>query len=177
MVHQHLFSVKDFRVMAEAGLFVDQKVELLDGVIVERSTATPEHEEDVHEIRERMDEVFRGRARVREEKAFDIGDDYWLPHPDIMLVKPKRYGDNAPKPEDVFLMIEVANTTLSDDLGKKLKTYASLGIQDYWVVNVRAKKWLIHREPSGDKYLSVTEMTFGTEFAPLSFPEDAHAWL
>jgi Putative restriction endonuclease len=141
------------------------------------SPATPEHEEDVHEIREKMDEVFRKRARVREEKAFDIGDDYWLPHPDIALVKPKRYGDNAPKAEDVFLIIEVSNTTLTDDLGKKLKTYASLGIQDYWVANIKAKKWFIHREPSGDKYLSVTELAFGSSFAPLAFPNDAQVWL
>jgi Uma2 family endonuclease len=123
-----------------------------------------------------MDEVFRKRARVREEKAFDIGDDYWLPHPDIALVKPMRYGDTAPKPEDVFLIIEVSNTTLTD-LGKKLKTYASLGIEDYWVANIKAKQWLIHREPSGDKYFSVTELAFSSSLAPLAFPDDAHIWL
>jgi Uma2 family endonuclease len=177
MVHQHLFSVKDFRVMAEAGLFVDQKVELLDGVIVERSTATPEHEDSIDELGEKMVMVFSNRARVRVEKAFDINDDYWLPHPDVVLAKRKRYGDNPPRPEDVFLIIEVSNTTLAEDLGDKLKCYASLGVQDYWVVNVKAKKWLIHREPSGDKYLSVTELDFGSSFAPLAFPEDAHVWL
>jgi Uma2 family endonuclease len=177
MVHQHIFSVKDFRIMAEAGLFVDQKVELLDGVIVDMSPATPEHEDTIDELGEKLIVVFSTRARVRVEKAFDIGDDYWLPHPDVVLAKRKRYGDNAPKPEDVFLIIEGANTTLGDDLGKKLKAYASLGVQDYWVVDVKAKKWLIHREPSGDKYLSVTELSFGSSIAPLAFPEDAHVWL
>ncbi len=177
MIRQHVFTVKDFRAMAEAGLFTDQKIELIDGVIVDMSPANPEHEDSIDELDEKMQRVFSAKARVRVEKAFDIGDDYWLPHPDIVLAKRRRYGDNAPKPADVFLIIEVSNTTLNEDLGKKLKCYASLGIQDYWVANIRAKKWLIHREPSGDKYLSVTELPFGSSIAPLAFPDDAHVWL
>jgi Uma2 family endonuclease len=177
MIRQHVFTVKDFRAMAEAGLFTDQKIELIDGVIVDMSPANPEHEEDVQVIRENMDAVFKGRARVREEKAFDIGDDYWLPHPDIALVKRRRYGDNPPKPEEVFLLVEVSNTTLAEDLGKNLKRYASLGVQDYWVANIKEKVWLLHREPSGEIYLSVTKVPFGTSFAPLAFPEDGHVWL
>jgi Uma2 family endonuclease len=177
MIRQHVFTVKDFRAMAEAGLFTDQKVELIDGVIVDMSPATPEHEDSIDELGERMVTVFSKRARVRVEKAFDIGDDYWLPHPDLVLAKRKRYGDTPPKPEDIVLIIEVSNTTLAEDLGKKLKRYASLGIEDYWVANIKAKQWLIHREPSGDKYLSVTEMPFGSSFAPLAFPDDARVWL
>ena len=177
MIRQHVFSVKDFRAMTEAGLFIDQKVELIDGVIVDTSPATPEHEDSIDELGEGVVTVFSKWARVRIEKAFDIGDDYWLPHPDVVLAKRKRYGDNPPKREDVFLIIEVSSTTLAEDLGKKLKCYASLGIQDYWVANVKAKTWLIHREPSGDKYLNITEMPFGSSFAPLAFPNDAHVWL
>jgi Uma2 family endonuclease len=177
MIRQHVFTVKDFRVMAEAGLFTDQKIELIDGVIVDMSPANPEHEDSIDELGEHMVTVFAKRARVRIEKAFDIGGDYWLPHPDIALVKPRRYGNAAPKPEDVFLLVEVSDTTLTEDLGKKLKRYASLGVQDYWVANIRAKMWFIHRNPSGDTYLSVTQLPFGSSFAPLAFPDDAQVWL
>lgn len=177
MIRQHVFTVKDFRAMAEAGLFTDQKIELIDGVIVDMSPANPQHEDSIDELGEQMVTVFSKRARVRIEKAFDIGDDYWLPHPDVVLAKRKRYGDNAPKPEDIFLIIEVSNTTLSEDLGKKLKRYAFLGVQDYWVANIKEKVWLIHREPSGETYLSVTKLAFGSSLAPLAFPEDTHVWL
>jgi Uma2 family endonuclease len=177
MIRQHVFTVGDFRAMAEAGLFTDQKIELIDGVIVDMSPANPEHEDSIDELDEKMQRVFSAKARVRVEKAFDIGDDYWLPHPDIALVKRRRYGDNAPKPEDVFLLIEVSNTTLAEDLGKKLRRYASLGVQEYWVANSKEKVWLLHREPSDEAYLSVTKLAFGSSFAPLAFPEDAHVWL
>ncbi len=102
MIRQHVFTVKDFRAMTEAGLFIDQRVELLAGVIVDMSPANPEHEDSIDELGERMVTAFSNRARVRVEKAFDIDDDYWLPHPDIVLAKRKRYGDNPPKPEDIF---------------------------------------------------------------------------
>lgn len=177
MIRQHVFNVKDFRAMTEAGLFIDQKVELLNGVVVDMSPANPEHEDSIDELDEKMQRVFSAKARVRVEKAFDINDDYWLPHPDIVLAKRKRYGDNPPKPEDIFLIVEVSNTTLTEDLGKKLKRYASLGIKDYWVANIKEKVWLVHREPSTETYLSVTRVPFGQNLAPLAFPDDAHAWL
>jgi hypothetical protein len=177
MSRQHIFTLKDFRVMTDIGFFTNQKVELLDGVIVALDSAHPKHEDTIDELTEAMQYAFSGRARVRVEKSFDISDDYWLPHPDIVLAKRKRYGDNPPKPEDVFLIIEVSNTTLSEDLGKKLKRYASLGIQDYWVANIKDKVWLIHREPSREAYLSVKKLSFGSSLAPLAFPEDDHVWL
>jgi Uma2 family endonuclease len=177
MVRQRVFSVNDFRVMTEAGLFTDQKVELIDGVIVDMSPANPEHEDSIDELTEQMVNVFSKRARVRVEKAIDINDDYWLPHPDLVLAKRRCYGDNPPKPEDIFLIIEVSNTTLVEDLGKKLERYAILRVQDYWVANLKTKTWLIHRQPFEDAYLSVTEFSFGSSFAPLVFSEDTNIWL
>jgi Uma2 family endonuclease len=163
--------------MTEAGLFSDQKVELINGVIVDMSPANPEHEDSIDELTEQMVKVFSNRARVRIEKAMDINDDYWLPHPDLVLAKRRRYGDNPPKPEDIFLIIEVSNTTLAEDLGKKLERYAVLGIQDYWVANLKTKRWIIHRQPFGDRYVSTTELPLGSSFAPFVFPEDGNVWL
>jgi Uma2 family endonuclease len=84
-------------------------------------------------------------------------------------VSKKRYGQNPPKVEDVYLIIEVANTSLDSDLGKK---YASVGIQDYWVADLGSENWFIHRNPVGERYMSVSKLPFGSSFAPLAFPED-----
>jgi Uma2 family endonuclease len=177
MVKQHLFTANDLMTMSEAGMFTDKKAQLLDGVIYDMSPASPLHEDDITEIADAMTFTFRGRAKVREEKAIDIDDPYWLPHPDIALVKNKRYGQNPPRVEDIYLIIEVANTSLDSDLGKKLEKYASVRIQDYWVADLSSETWFIHRNPVGNRYTSIRKLPFGSSLAPLAFPDDASVWL
>jgi 4-alpha-glucanotransferase len=102
--------------MTETGLFSDQKVELINGAIVDMSPANLD-EDSIDELTERMVKVFSNRDRVRIEKAIDINDVYWLPHPDVVLAKCRRYGDNSLKLENIFLIIEASNTALAEDLG------------------------------------------------------------
>lgn len=177
MLEQHTFNVDDFMTMAEAGLFSDQKVELLNGVIYNMSPANPDHEEVVDELHELFVRTLADRARVRSQNALDIGDPLWLPHPDVMLLKRRSYRKARPKPDDVFLLIEVSNTSLTADTGQKLAKYAAAGIRDYWIADLKTSEWIIHRNPVSDRYRSVTRMDFGEPVAPLAFPEDSVVWL
>ena len=177
MLEQRTFTVTDFMTMVEAGLFTDQKVELLDGVIYTVSPANPNHEDVIDELHERFVQAFADRARVRSQNVLDIRDPLWLPHPDLMLLKRRSYRQTQPQPDDVLLLIEASNTSLAAATGGRLETYAAAGIREYWVADLKTSEWLVHRDPVADRYRSVTRVDFSEPIAPLSFPEDAAVWL
>ena len=177
MLRPHAFTVDDFMVMVNAGLFEDQRVELLDGMIVDMSPADPGHEFSIDSLNETLGYVFYRRALVRVQNSVDIELPEWLPHPDVVLVKRQDYSKVRPKPEDIFVLIEVANTSLKLDSGRKREIYARVNIQDYWVADINTQKWTLHRDPEGEQYRTVVEVPFGEAFAPLAFPDDARVWL
>ncbi len=164
--------------MSEAGMFVDQKVELLDGVIY-NMPASPQHEFAIDVLSQKMNRVFVDRALVRTQNGLDIGKPHWLPHPDVMLVVPKNYSQTRPIAEDVLLLIEVSLSTLQLDLSEKLTAYVRAGITEYWVADLAHTKWILHRKPSPTlgNYGSVEHMSFAQPFAPLAFPDDIYLWL
>ncbi len=100
MLKPHTFTTDDFSLMTEAGVFEEQKVELLDGLIYDMSPANPEHENIIDELHERFVGVFGKRARVRSQNALEIGGPSWLPHPDVMLLKRRDYHKKRPTFED-----------------------------------------------------------------------------
>jgi Uma2 family endonuclease len=177
MLKHHTFTTDDFALMTEADVFHDQKVELLDGLIYDMSSANPGHENYIDELHERFVEVFGKRARVRSQNALEIGDPNWLPHPDVMLLKRRDYRKKRSTPEDALLVIEIANTSYDLDISKKAPKYAKAGIKDYWVANRNEGEWLVHRNPSRGKYRSVPRVSFDEPLAPLAFPNDAEVWL
>lgn len=177
MLKPHTFTVDDFTVMVDAGLFHDQRVELLDGVIVDTSPASPGHECAIDVIAENLTRAFIDRARTRVQNAVDIELPEWLPHPDITLLKRKDYSEARPTPRDIFVLIEVTNTSLELDLGHKREIYARVGVEDYWVADLNGETWFIHREPEGEGYDTILELPFGEAFAPLTLPDVTHVWL
>ena len=177
MLKPHPFTVDDFAVMIDAGLFHDQRVELIDGMIVDMSPANPNHEFAIDRLNARFSHTFYGRVFVRIQNAVDTELPEWLPHPDVVLAAHKDYSKTRPKPEDILLLIEVANTSLKLDLGRKREIYAKVGIKDYWVGDVNAEMWTVHRDPEGESYKTVFELPFGEAFALLAFPDQVQVWL
>jgi len=91
--------------------------------------------------------------------------------PDVAWMQRRDYSQSRPLPEDVFLVIEVSDSTLSRDRNLKVSLYAQAGIADYWIVNVAARTLEIHRDPEGDNYRSVQILRAGGEARPLAFPD------
>ncbi|CAN5795229.1 Uma2 family endonuclease [soil metagenome] len=177
MIKPYNFTVDDFAVMVQAGLFHDQRVELLDGVIVDMSPASPGHEYAIDVIAENLMRAFLDRARVRVQNAVNLELPEWLPHTDVVLVARKDYSEQRPTPEDIFLLVEVANTSLALDKGQKRTLYAQAGIKEYWIADLNSRTWLVNRDPEGQVYRAVEEVPFGREVALLEFPNEAHVWL
>jgi Uma2 family endonuclease len=94
-----------------------------------------------------------------------------VPEPDPALLRPRSYRRANPRPEDILLVVEVAETSLRYDRTDKLELYASAGIEEYWVVSVD-DEWLeVYRSPEGHGYRECRRLLGGDTIAPLAFPD------
>jgi Uma2 family endonuclease len=135
--------------MVEAGILSeDEPVELLHGALTEKAVKSPEHEE----IKTRLLEWLRAGAseRIRVEGAFVVPDRTSMPEPDIAVVPLRDY--RHAHPSEALLVIEVAVTSLGTDTQIKPALFAAARVPEYWVVDVPAKRVLVHRGPGPDGY-------------------------
>ncbi|SRR5712691_1563456 len=148
------FTVHDFHRMAQAGIFSeDDRVELLDGEIIEMTPIGSRHAACVA----RLDRLFNLRLGtagiVWVQNPIKI-DDRTEPQPDLVLLRPRPdfYAQAHPGPDDVLLLIEVADTTLEMDREVKLPLYAKAGIREVWIVDLTGGTVQLYRQPSLQGY-------------------------
>jgi Uma2 family endonuclease len=173
------FSYRQLLEMDRAGILGDKRVELIDGELIAMSPPNPPHAIATTELDNSLTLALADRAKVSVQNPIRLSpdmEDRNLPLPDLAVIERKTYRDH-PQPEDVFVLIEVADTSLADDRGRKLSLYAEHGIFEYWIVNLIDKQIEVYTEPKGEEYL--TRHTYGlTErFAPARFPDLVRQWL
>jgi Uma2 family endonuclease len=166
-------SVQDYHRMAESGILQpDERVELLEGQIIQMAAKGTAHSAAVT----RIDRLFRNRlgdrVLLRLQDPVRLND-FSEPEPDVAVVHPNTlfYEDHHPIPSEVFLLIEVADTTLKFDREVKAPAYARSGIAEYWVLDVNGRKLHVYRAPGADGYQSEAILSEGLTVAPLAFPE------
>jgi len=166
-------TVDEYMQMAQAGIIdEDERVELLDGVIVRMSPINPPHAYVVSTIAHVFDRLVPEGAAVRTQCPVQLSR-YSLPEPDIAIVQgPLRaYARRHPEPGEIFLIIEVADSSLRKDRMLKLPLYATAGIPETWIVDLVHKQFLVHRKPVAGSYTDITVHQAGEVIAPLAFPE------
>ena len=162
------WSLDKYHELVKTGVLADSRVELLQGDIVEMSPVEPAHDDTREELADYLRARLGARSRVREATAVTLPDNS-EPIPDIAVVKPQRYRDRHPYPEDVYLLIEIANSRPGRDLGPKRQVYAQAGIREYWVFNLAQQELKVFRDSQGDDYqveLTWSEQTIGIEAFP-----------
>lgn len=166
-------TVQDYHRMAEAGIFhPEERVELIAGQIIQMSAKGTAHESAIT----RTDRLLRNRignqVLLRLQSPVQL-DDYSEPEPDVAVVMPNPldYDDHHPTPSEVFLIIEVADTSLKYDREKKAPMYAKAGITDYWVLDVIGRKLYVYRLPSPAGYQSEMILSEEVTISPLAFPD------
>jgi Uma2 family endonuclease len=167
------WSVDEYHRLIAAGILTsDDHVELLDGQIVEMVPQDPPHASTTDEGSDYLKGLFAGRAKVRTQLPITLPSSS-EPEPDIAVVRidPNRYRNRHPGPEDVFLIIEIADTTLGYDRNRKAKIYAEAGIPEYWIVNLNQRQVIVYRQPQGDSYQSEQILEATDTITPLAFPE------
>jgi Uma2 family endonuclease len=134
-------TVDEFIRMDEAGLLApDARVELIEGVIVDMAPIGPVHSRDVDLLSARFIRAVHEKAIVRTQGVVQLSDDT-VPHPDITLMRFREdgYVDKHPGPSDILLIVEVADSSVDYDFGRKLKLYARFGVPEVWVLNVQTR--------------------------------------
>ena len=157
--------------MAETGVLKpDARVELLDGRIIDRSPIGPFHGDVTDYLNEILVAASRGRWRTRVQNSLRL-DDQSEPQPDLVLAKPISYRKRHPRPEEVYLLIEISDTSLATDQEDKLPAYGRAGVPEVWIVNLNELTVEIYREPHFTGYASKTVLRPGDQAAPLAFPD------
>jgi Uma2 family endonuclease len=156
-VPRHRLTRRDYYRLAEAGILdEDDRVELLEGQLVDMSAIGPRHALAVDALNELLVMAAAGRAAVRVQNPIVL-DDNSEPQPDFTLVRRPwdGYPHEHPRPSDIYLLIEVADSSLEFELGAKLELYASAGIREFWVADLTSNRLLVHRRPRDGRYASV----------------------
>lgn len=165
------FSLAEYDRIVETGALDGRHLELIRGEIRERAPIGPTHEDVVDLLNQWSFEHVSGKARIRIQQSVGLPELESAPEPDVGWVAPRSYRTGRPRSSDVFLIIEVAESSLAYDRGDKAAMYAEAGVQDYWVVNLRDRTVEVHRDPQGGKYLSVAAHRDQDEVRSLAFPE------
>ncbi|MDQ3991333.1 MAG: Uma2 family endonuclease [Actinomycetota bacterium] len=148
------FNVDEYYRMAEAGILgEDDRVELIDGEIVEMTPIGSDHAGVVNRLTHVIIAAMGGRAVVGVQNPVRLGD-FSEPQPDLAVLafRPDYYRREHPKPADVLLLIEVADSSVRFDRHVKLPLYARAGIPETWIVDLNAGTIDVCRSPGPDGY-------------------------
>jgi Uma2 family endonuclease len=167
-----LFTVKDYHRMTESGIFdPDERVELLAGQIIKMTAKGTAHEAAITRTERLLRNRLGEQVLLRLQSPIQLND-YSEPEPDIAVVTvdPLDYDDHHPTPSEVFLIIEVADSSLNRDLEFKATIYAQSKIRDYWVLDVNERQLHVFREPSETGYQREVILRDEATIFPLAFP-------
>lgn len=167
--------------MERAGIIQeDQHVELLGGQVI-LMPVNPPHAAAVSHLNRSLSRVFADRVQIITQSPLRLSDsldDENLPQPDVMLVAgPEKVYADHPRPADVYVLIEVSDSTLLKDRTVKLPLYAAHGIGEVWIVNLVDRQIEIYTDPHANEYRTRTTRPLTGRFAPQHFPTDAAQWL
>ncbi len=140
--------------MAEAGILgPEDRVELIHGQIVRMSPIKSPHSGCLIRLDKLFNRLLEDAALVSIQNPLRIGR-HSEPEPDLALLKPDPgfYAEQHPVPQDVYLLIEVADTSLAYDRKVKLPLYAEAGIPCLWIVNLPERSVEVYSEPEGKAY-------------------------
>ncbi len=166
------FTVDEYHRMAEAGIFSeDESVELLEGEIVEMTPISSRHAAAVDRLAHLLNRGLGENAIVRVQGPIRLGETS-EPQPDLALLRPRPdfYAAGHPRPEDVFLLVEVADTSATSDRAVKVPLYARAGIEEVWLVDLQKKTIEVYRQPSQAGYEQVLHLSGNDSLSPQAFP-------
>lgn len=159
----------EYEALGMQGVFDDESVELLDGQIVYAAEEGPPHADMSTRLARLFIEAIPaevGEVRIGNPIAIS---DLSEPEPDLFVTIP-RQSYRAAHPTTANLVIEVSQTSRRRDLGVKAVLYAAAGVPDYWVVDLTRDRIVVHRDPSGSRFTSITSHDRGI-LRPLHYPD------
>lgn len=170
---QRPITAEEYQRMIEAGIFhEDERIELIEGRIVQMSPKNLKHAIATKRTNRWLAKLLGDRAIIGVQDPILLND-FSEPEPDITLIAPpdNRYTENHPKPKDIFLVLEVADSSIFYDRDEKGPLFARNGIVQYCLLNLQSRELEDYREPSPNGYRSKRTYTEEESFTLVAFPK------
>lgn len=171
-IERRWFSVDEYYRMIEAGILSpDDRVELIEGEVIKMSPIGKLHASCVNRINTIFGQLVGRKAIVSVQNPIRI-DDFSEPQPDIALLKPRDdfYASRHPGPQDVLLIVEVADTSSAFDRSVKVPLYARAGVPEVWLADLPADSVGVFARPVNGHYQEVREARRGEMLMLNSLP-------
>ena len=173
-LRRHFPSRDEYYRMVSARVFGDMRLELIEGEIVEMAPIGPEHAYINYPLARLLENAFGADFALRIDVPISLGmdDRPSEPQPDIAVVKgaPQDYRTRHPRASEIALVVEISDSTLTEDRTVKAALYSSAGIPEYWILNL-VDHWIeVLRTPGESGYSSLSKYEIGDVIEPLSAP-------
>ncbi|MBI2917808.1 MAG: Uma2 family endonuclease [Chloroflexi bacterium] len=166
------FTADEYHRMAQAGVLTeDDRVELLEGEIVEMTPKGTRHAACVRRLDHLLSAAARGNTSISVQNPIRLAE-HSEPQPDLALLRPRAdfYADAHPGPEDILLVVEVADATADYDRTVKVPLYARAGIAEVWLVDLAGGQVEVYRSPSTEGYREMRGTRRGEALTPQALP-------
>ncbi|WP_414530752.1 Uma2 family endonuclease [Nodularia chucula] len=167
------FSVQQYHQMLASGILrEDDRVELLRGEIIEMSPIGTKHAACVNRLVNLLVQLLDKRAIIAAQNPVVLNNNS-EPQPDVALVQPRNdfYATAHPQPQDIFLLIEVADSTVMYDREEKIPLYAEANIMEVWLVDINAEMVEVYQQPTGGTYQLMHKLTRDERLSIKAFPD------
>ena len=167
----HHLTVDDYHKLGEAGiLHEDDRVELVEGMLIDMAPIGAGHAGQVNRLVNRLAPAVSGRAIIAPRNPLRL-DEFSEPRPDILLLgyRDDFYATAHPRPSDVLLLIEVADTSRAYDRDTKIPLYARHAIPEVWLIDVHDRRMETFLEPAADGYRRILRPAATDRISPVLF--------
>lgn len=167
------FSVEEYEKLVETGVLTEEEnVELIRGEITEMTPIGRKHADSVNRLNRIFSKELGDQVLVSVQNPLRIEPES-EPEPDIVLFEYRDdlYEETHPGPEDVLLIVEVAQTSQELDREQKIPLYAENHVQETWLVDLEEKQIEQFRTPSGDTYKEIRIYEPGDSISPSACSE------
>jgi len=168
------FTVDEYERMVHAGVFAsDDRVELIEGEILEMTPIGIPHASIVDRLNMLMARRLGDRTIVRVQGPVGFVTLHSRPQPDLALLRPRKdyYATRVPSARDIFLLVEVMDTSVEYDRRRKAPLYARAGVRELWLVDIPAGVVDVQREPGAGGYRDGRTLRRDERLTPLAFPD------
>lgn len=165
-----LFTVSEYHSMAETGILAEEdRFELIEGEIYRMAPIGSRHAGCVN----RLNHLLQGTRAILAPQNPVILNDFSEPQPDMALLRWRDdfYSSSHPNPDDILLLVEVADTSVGFDRRVKVPVYARRGIREVWLVDLTKSTVEVNRRPSQTGFGDVRKLRKGDRISPLAFPD------
>ena len=163
------WTLDEFERLTEAGIFAEHdRIELIGGELIPMASKGNRHENVRGKLQNWLSRKLPESISLFSELGWRPGGDHYI-EPDILVCEDRLDVPTVP-PDQVLLIVEVARTSLAYDTGLKSRTYAALGVREYWVVNAVTLETTVYREPASGGYGSGSKLPATETVTPHLIP-------